>query len=299
VSDPGGPPYPPHPHADQPPPAQTACVRHPDRPTGLRCARCDRPACPECLREASVGYQCVDCVAEGARGTRSARTVVGGSVSDKPLVVPALIAVNTAVFLLTVVQAASLQDNYRAGLFRDWVLYPPSVAGGEWWRLLTAGFLHYGPIHLLFNMLALWFIGRDLELVLGRGRFLAVYLTSLLGGSAAAFLFGAVNTQVAGASGAVFGLMGGLAVVLKRLRRPPGPAFTLIAVNVVISIVLPGLSLLGHLGGLVVGVAATAALLYAPARNRQLWQAGGVGGLVVLLAVAMMARAAVLSPLLG
>jgi membrane associated rhomboid family serine protease len=224
--------------------------------------------------------------------------MAGGPASGKPLVVPALIVVNTAVFLFTVVQAASLQDNYRAGLFGAWVLDPPDVAAGEWWRLLTAGFLHYGPIHLVFNMLALWFIGRDLELVLGRTRFLAVYLVSLLGGSAAAFVIGSPGTAVAGASGAVFGLMGGLAVVLRRLRRPPGPAFTLIAVNVVISILLPGISLLGHLGGLVVGAAATALLVYAPRRNQRAWQAGGLCALVVLLAAAMMARA-VLGPLLG
>ena len=92
---------------------------------------------------------------------------------------------------------------------------PGQVRDGEWWRLLTAGFLHIGPIHLLFNMLALWVLGRDMEAVLGHGRFLAVYLISLLGGSAAVMLFYAPSSEVAGASGAVFGLMGGLAVVLR------------------------------------------------------------------------------------
>jgi membrane associated rhomboid family serine protease len=135
-------------------------------------------------------------------------------------------------------------------------------------------------------MLALWVIGRDVETVLGRTRFLAVYLVSLLGGSAAVMLF-SPNAAVAGASGAVFGLMGGLAVVLRRMRVPPSQAFGLIAVNIVISVVLPGISLAGHLGGLVVGAAATAALVYAPARNRNLVQAGAIAGLAVVALLAI------------
>ncbi|MDT7650436.1 MAG: hypothetical protein QOI36_1842, partial [Pseudonocardiales bacterium] len=119
--------------------------------------------------------------------------------------------------------------------------------------------------------------------VLGRGRFLAVYLISLLGGSAAVMVFSAPNQAVAGASGAVFGLMGGLAVVLRRLRAPAGQVVGLIAVNLVISVVIPGISLIGHLGGLVVGAAVTAALVYAPARNRTAVQAAALTGLTVLL----------------
>jgi membrane associated rhomboid family serine protease len=298
VSGPGGPPgYPPYPGSQQPV-AQPCCVRHPDRPTGLLCVRCDRPSCPECLREASVGFQCVDCVREGARSVRTPSTIAGAVLhpgAGSSVVVPALIVVNTALFLFTALQGLSLQNNYRSALFQDWVLFPPAVVAGEWWRLVTAGFLHYGPVHLVFNMLALWFIGRDLEQVLGRARFSAVYVVSLLGGSAAAFVFGAVYSQVAGASGAVFGLMGGLAVVLRRLNRPPRPALTLIAVNVAISIVLPGISLLGHLGGLVVGAAATAVLVYAPRADRVRWQVIGIAALVVIVLLAMGARMALLS----
>jgi membrane associated rhomboid family serine protease len=192
------------------------------------------------------------------------------------VVVPALIAINVVIFLITVVQDRGLLGNADAELFQDWGLRPTAVADGEWWRLFTSGFLHFGPIHLALNMIALWVIGRDLEQVLGRTRFLVVYLVSMLGGSLAVFLVSMLggdlavflrageNSLTAGASGAVFGLMGGLAVVLLRMRRSPGPALTIILLNVVISFALPSISILGHLGGLVFGTAVTAGLLYAP-----------------------------------
>ncbi|MBV9312382.1 MAG: rhomboid family intramembrane serine protease [Pseudonocardia sp.] len=263
------------------------CVRHPDRKTGIRCIRCDRPSCPECLREASVGYQCVDCVRAGSREVPRWRTVAGAAPGTRAVVVLGLIAVNVAVYALTAIQAGSLINNDAAPLFRSWALQTPQVAAGEWWRLGTAGFLHFGPIHLLFNMLALYVIGRDLELILGRGRFLSVYLAGLLGGSAAVFVFGSSGVQVAGASGAVFGLMGGLAVVLRRLRHSLRPAVTLIVVNILISVSIPGISLLGHLGGLVVGTAATAVLVYAPRRRQTFWQAVGIGALIAAVVLVM------------
>ncbi|WP_307722924.1 rhomboid family intramembrane serine protease [Gandjariella thermophila] len=230
-----------------------------------------------------MGYQCVDCVHEGRRSTRRPVTVAGATLGRRLLVVPTLIGLNLLVYVLTVVQSGSVVSNSGARLFTEWALWPPAVASGELWRLATSGFLHYGPLHLAFNMYALWVIGRDLELVLGRLRFIAVYLVSLFGGGVSVFLFGAPQEQVAGASGAVFGLMGGIAVAAVRLRLNPGPALGVIALNVVISVTLPGISLLGHLGGLVVGALATAGMVYAPARHRAVWQAGTVAALAVLL----------------
>jgi membrane associated rhomboid family serine protease len=183
-------------------------------------------------------------------------------------VIPILIGINVAVFGATVLQSGSLARNDAAPLFQQWALSPLAVADGQWWRLLTAGFLHFGVIHLAFNMIALWVIGRDLEQVLGRARFLIVYLVSLLGGSLAVFLFAAQNSLTAGASGAVFGLMGGLAVVLLRMRLSPRPALTIILVNVIISFVVPGISILGHLGGLAFGALTTAGMVYTPAHRR-------------------------------
>ena len=146
---------------------------------------------------------------------------------------------------------------------------PGAVADGEWWRVLTGGFLHFGPIHLLFNMMALWVIGRDIEPALGHGplpgRLPRVAARRVGRGDA---VRRPPNALVAGASGAVFGLMGALAVLLRRLRIPLGQVGGLIAVNLVITFLLPGISVAGHLGGLVVGAAATAALVYAPADRR-------------------------------
>lgn len=247
---------------------QPRCVRHPDRPTLLTCTRCGRPYCPECLRPAAVGQHCVDCVAEAARSTPQARTIAGAparSAKTTPIVTYMLIALNVLVFLVTAAQSGSVMNNERSSpLFLDWALWPPAIAAnGDYIRIIGSGFLHFGLMHLAINMFALWIIGRDTELVLGRARYLSVYVISILGGSAAVMLLqtGAVT---AGASGAVFGLLGAQAVILMRLRRSPAPVLAVVALNVVISITIPGISLWGHLGGLVAGAAATAALLYGP-----------------------------------
>ena len=247
--------------------ASPVCARHPGRETGVRCTRCDRPACAACLREAPVGYQCVDCVARSARSQPRTSTIPWATPTGRSVVIPILIAINIAVFVVTVVQAGSLSDNTSAALFQQWALQPEAVAHGAWWQLLTSGFLHIGPLHIAFNMIALWVIGRDLEQVLGRVRFLVVYLVSLLGGSLAVFLFANPTSDTAGASGAVFGLMGGLAVVLMRLRLSPRPALTIILLNVIISFAVPNISILGHLGGLASGAAVTAAMVYTPQKN--------------------------------
>jgi membrane associated rhomboid family serine protease len=228
-------------------------------------------------------------VRAGNRGVRRWRTVAGAAPGGRPFVVPILIALNVAVFGWTVVQARSIMSNVDSALFDGWALEPGEVRDGEWWRLLTSGFLHIGPIHLLFNMMALWVLGRDLEVVLGRGRFLALYLISLLGGAAAVMLFYGPDESVAGASGAVFGLMGGLAVVLKRLQVSAGQVIGLIAVNIAISVAIPGISLIGHLGGLVVGAAATAALVYAPPNRNQARVQGIALGALTLLVLAVIA----------
>jgi membrane associated rhomboid family serine protease len=262
------------------------CVRHPDRPTGLRCTRCGRPACPQCLREAPVGMQCVDCVSAGARSTPRARV----RRPSTPVVVPTLIAINVAVFVLTVVDAGSVADNASGSVFAAAALAPVQVAGGGWWRLVTSGFLHIGLLHLLFNMIALWFIGRDVELVLGRLRFSVLYGVSLLGGSAAVMLFGNPAGQVAGASGAIFGLMGALIVLLRRMQLPMTQALVIVGLNVVLSLTVPGISLLGHLGGLVVGVVVAAGMVHGPARSRPAAGLVVAGAVVAVLVVAIVLR---------
>lgn len=228
------------------------------------------------------------------------RTVAGAPAAraSLPYATYALIALNVAVFAITAAQAKSLVDNRTSALFRDWVLFPPFVADGQWLRVIGAGFLHYGPIHLLLNMFALYVIGRDTELVLGRLRYLAVYLVSLLGGSAAVMVF-SQNSATAGASGAVYGLFGAITVILIRLRQDPKQMLILIAINVFISFSLPGISLWGHLGGLAAGTLATLGILFLPgwlhAKSQEVarligWVAVavvGVSGVAVIGATAM------------
>lgn len=275
------------------------CYRHPDRETGLRCSRCDRPACPACLRDASVGQQCVECVREGSKTVPTPVTAAGARADvrggRRPVVVPILILINVAVFAITAVQARSVMSNTQSPLFDAWVLAPGYTAiSGQWWQLLTTGFLHIGPLHLLVNMFSLWIIGRDLELILGKARFVAIYLLSLVGGSMAVFLFGSIDQAVAGASTALYGLMGCILIAVIRLKLDPRAAIAMIVLNVIISVSLPGISLLGHLGGLVTGVLAMLGMVYAPARlpkaNRTHWQIGVLAVLAVALVVLFVVR---------
>ena len=211
--------------------------------------------------------------------------------TNRLVVVPALIGLNVLVFAITALQAQSVVDNQRSTVFVEGTLIPGSVAAGEFWRLLTSGFLHfgnyggYGPVHLIFNMFALWVIGRDLEVALGKLRFLVVYLLALFGGSTAVMLFGDPLASVAGASGAIYGLFGGIAVVVFRAKMNPTPVLVLLGINIFLSITLPGISLLGHLGGLVVGALATAGLVYAPRTNLVRFQTVACAALAVLMIV--------------
>ena len=267
----------------EPSAVSAVCFRHPDRSTGLKCSRCGRSACPECLREAPVGFHCVQCVAQGNREVRQATTVTGARPSRAaPMVTYGLIGVNVLVFLLTVVGAGSLMSNESSQIFSEFALWPYGVAQGEWWRVIGSGFLHYGPVHLLMNMFALYILGRDMETVLGRGRYFAVYAVSLIGGSASVMLFSTPTTATAGASGAIFGLMGGLVVVLLKLKQSLVPIIAVVALNVYISLTVPSISLVGHLGGLLFGALATAVLVYAPRARALQLQVLGLGALTVL-----------------
>jgi membrane associated rhomboid family serine protease len=225
----------------------------------------------------------VDCVAQDQRTTRAPVTISGARPGRRPVVVQTLIAVNVLIFAITAYQARGVMNLEPSTLFRDWALFPLATRNGYWWQLVTAGFLHVNPIHILMNMFALWVIGRDMERILGPARFTAVYLVGLLGGSVSVLLFGQVDSQTVGASGAVFALMGGLLVLVYRLKVNPGQVIGMIAINLVISVAIPGISLLGHVGGLVTGALLTAALIYLPAQRRRLWQVGAVVVLVVVL----------------
>jgi membrane associated rhomboid family serine protease len=223
---------------------------------------------------ASVGFQCPECVRAGQASVRVAKRGGGLQAVGRRwgAVTLTLIAINVAMFVLTAVWAAtegfSPLDNYFSTVFAGLDQRPVDVAAGEWWRPLTAAFLHIGPLHLVLNMLAVLVFGSELERQLGRWRFLALYLLSALGGAAAIQLYGEPFRPVAGASTAIYGLLGALGVLMIVRRQDLRGLLTLLAINVFISF-LPGFSLLGHLGGLLAG-AVTAGILVATRRRPSL-----------------------------
>ncbi len=271
-----------------------SCYRHPGRETYVRCTRCERPICPDCMIEASVGFQCPECVREGNRDVRRAQGRFGGEVATVPRLTYALIAVNVAVFLLQY----GLGD---ANLIRyDFGLIPPLVAEGEYYRLLTSAFLHHGVAHLVLNMWALWAVGQSLELWLGRTRFLALYMMSALGGSALVYLASPPLSNTAGASGAIFGLFGAIFVISRRMNMDIRPIAFVIILNLAFTFVIPllggsNISWQGHLGGLFTGGALAMAYAYAPRRHRTAVQLGATAAVAVLLLVLTVLRTAALA----
>jgi len=259
------------------------CAFHPDRATGLHCTRCGRPACPECLTQASVGFHCRACVAESRVSQRTARTVTGAPVGEQSLVTYVLIGVNLLFFLITAIQAHSGVDLGPSRLYQNGALAPIQVASGQWWRLFSSGFLHGSVVHVGVNMLSLYFLGVGLERILGRVRFLAVYLVSLLGGSVSVMLFTDPLSSTIGASGAIFGLMGGLVVVYKRYRADMRQLLIVLVINLYVSFQFSGISWQAHIGGLVVGAVVTAAMVYPPQAVRKKIQIGAAAAAVVVL----------------
>ena len=228
------------------------------------------------MRSAAVGHQCVDCVAAGAQSVRPVRTTFGGvERSGAPVVTYALIAANVLMFVL---------DIASRGLKQQLVLWAPAVAAGEYYRLITSAFIHFGIAHILFNMWALYVLGPPLEQHLGRLRFGALYGLSALGGSTLVYLVAPIGSATAGASGAVFGLFGATFVVARRLNLDIKWLIILIAANLVITFTVPGISWQGHLGGLLTGALIAAAYVYAPKDNRTLVQAAVTITTLVVLA---------------
>jgi membrane associated rhomboid family serine protease len=230
------------------------------------------------MRTAPVGHQCVDCVAAAARSVRQPTTAFGGRQNTVPLVSYVLIAVNVVMFVL---QTAS------SDLERQLVLWSPGVAlYDDYYRLLTAAFLHYGIMHLLFNMWALYIVGPQLEMWLGRMRFTALYFLSAIGGSVLVYLLSPLDSATAGASGAIFGLFGATFVLSRKLNIDVKWVVGLIVLNLAITFIGPQLgtgaiSWQGHVGGLVTGAAVSYAYAYAPRERRNVIQ--GVVTVAVLL----------------
>src|SRR4051812_3136731 len=246
-------------------PIQT-CYRHPDRRAGVTCQRCDRPICPSCMTQASVGFHCPECAKQGRQRVYTARTLFRGG---SPIVTQALIAVNVLVFLVGLGQSSgsdaftggtsSFIDDYGvlgSAFFRhvNGTITPVGVAHGEWYRLVTGGFLHAGLLHIGLNMFALWILGSQLEPAIGRLRFGVIYGVSLLAGSLGVMLLSPESPTV-GASGAIFGLFG-LAVAIQLSRGIniwQSGLGTILLINLAFTFGVPGISIGGHLGGLAGG----------------------------------------------
>lgn len=252
------------------------CYRHPNREAGRRCTRCGRPACAECLVQASVGSHCVEC-ARTARPDTKTRAKYWNA-RQTTMVTYALIIANVAVFIYVLFETKSVMGDVHAlayqklGLTKDALVRPDiwpklSIFPGQWYRLVSSGFLHYGIIHLAFNMYALYMLGQTLEPMLGRLRFGMVYFACMLGGSAGALLLQPDGLH-GGASGAVFGLFG--LIIVGYLQRGINPLTTALGGVLIINVLLSfsgGISFGGHLGGAVAGMICGWVMM-APAQRR-------------------------------
>lgn len=269
------------------------CFRHPGRETYLSCVRCGRPACPDCLRSAAVGQQCVDCVRQASRTTRRPAGVFGGSLTSGATVTWTLVAINVVCYLAEIIfQNTVVGDGVLVGRVGSTL----GVANGQVYRLLSSAFLHepigsgLGLLHIVFNMWALIVVGPSLERMLGRVRFLAVYLVSALAGSVLFYLVAAPTAVALGASGAIFGLFGAWFVLARRLRLDARQIIVLIVINLGISFAVPGIAWQAHVGGLIAGAALTAAFAYAPRRSRAVTQAAATVAILAVLVVAVVVR---------
>jgi membrane associated rhomboid family serine protease len=268
------------------------CYRHPGRETYVSCVRCGRHACPDCLRSAAVGQQCIDCVRQGNRGSRQAIGRFGGKTSDTPVVTYTIVALCVLAYLAELVN----QDAVLTAWIMVGHIGPYGVADGQWYRLITSAFLHEPPdnglglAHIIFNMWALIVVGPALERTLGRWRFLTIYLVSALAGSVLFYLIAKPTAEALGASGAIFGLFGAWFVLARRLRLDSRQVVLLIVLNLGITFLVPNIAWQDHIGGLIAGTALTAAFVYAPRASRTLIQVAATVGMLALIVLGIVVR---------
>jgi membrane associated rhomboid family serine protease len=233
------------------------CYRHPDRETLLSCSNCDRPICTSCMTQAAVGVRCPECAGGKPARQRAPRPVGRAAATGTPVATYTLVAINVLLFLVEMAQGVMVRGVGGSQLVDDGAIYGPAIADGEWWRMITGGFLHAGLIHIAFNMYLLWILGGALERFAGSLRFLAIYFVALLWGSAGALLL-SPDSRTVGASGAVFGLMAALFLLerQKGIALLGGSVGALLAINLVFTFAFPGVSIGGHIGGILGGLAA-------------------------------------------
>lgn len=234
--------------------AAPVCPRHPDRVTYVRCQRCGRPVCPECMRPAAVGVQCVDCVKQGQKAMApTRRNAIGAVAVARPAVTYTIVGLCAAMFGLQLLMGTAWTSR--------WAFWP-AIGALEPWRFITAAFMHSTGFigHILFNLLAFWQCGNVLERVLGHARFAILCLVTALGGSVVYLLLAggpggaAWNTPVVGASGMVFGLFGALIPIMRKAGNSARQIWSLLAINAVLGFIIPGIAWQAHLGGLLIGL---------------------------------------------
>jgi membrane associated rhomboid family serine protease len=253
---------------------EQTCFHHPNRETGRSCTRCGRPACSDCLRQAAVGSHCFECVKAGQPPRRE--QLRRWNATHGILATQVLIGINLAVFVLTMGRSGGRLES-------DLVLFGPAVADGEFYRLVTTGFVHFGIFHVGMNMLLLYQFGQMLEPTLGRVRFSLLFLAGLLSGAFGALLL-TPDAFTGGASGAVFGLIGAAAVAMRQrgISLRENGVGALIVINMAFTLLLPNISIGGHVGGLL-GGAAVAAIMLTPGRK----SAEGIAAAVVVILLAL------------
>lgn len=293
------------------------CYRHPGREAHIRCQRCERPICPDCMTAASVGFQCPECVREGKRTQRPLRTTYGGLRPAAPgFVTMVIIAINAAVWLAVtasgrgtgrLVSILELRprgicavgqqgfDVTRGVCSVNGGTWYPGVSDGAYWQLLSSTFTHVEILHIGFNMFALWVLGPQLEHAFGRARFVALYLVSGLAGSALVYAASPEFQATLGASGAIFGLMGALLVVALRTRTSVSSILVWIGINAVLTLSVANISWQGHLGGFIGGLLISAVIVWAPRAQRALVQWGGIGVITTGVAVVIAVRTLILA----
>jgi membrane associated rhomboid family serine protease len=245
------------------PPAIATCYRHPDRETGVACSRCGRPICPDCMTPTSVGMRCPECAGDRTE-VRTARTLTTGRMQATYV----LIGINVFVFVLQLLTGGPSGTDGR--VFADGALCANAVGdggicggggqviqstGGEWWRIITSGFLHGGLIHLALNMFVLFILGQVLEPAIGTVRFVAVYIVALIAGAVGALIMSDPFTFTVGASGAIYGLFIATIVIARQrgqMQVVQQLAFWLV-INLVFTFAASNISVGGHLGGIVGG----------------------------------------------
>ena len=227
------------------------CYRHPDRETGVSCSNCGRPICPDCMTTTSVGMRCPECARERTK-VRTGTAAFGRAGATPATTV--LIAINVVVFLIEI-GSGSGGLNGGGNVIDNFSVFAPKIADGEWYRVLTGGFLHAGLLHIAFNMYALYILGQLLEPAFGKARFLAMYFASLFAGSLGVVLL-EPSTPAVGASGAIFGLFAAAFVIARgrRLEAIAAQLGILLVVNLALTFGIPGIAIGAHLFGAGAGV---------------------------------------------